>query len=76
MTARAADRLDLTTAVGVSTLMLWLCVGMIAFALLVAFSQPTEAGEGGAQAPTVYDAAYDGTWRTSDGTTVIEGALP
>lgn len=75
MTARAADRLDLTTAVGVSTLMLWLCVGMIAFALLVVFAQPTEAGGDSVQAPTVYDEGYDGTWRTSDGTIVIEGAL-
>jgi hypothetical protein len=76
VTARAAGRLDLTTAAGVSTLMLWLCVGMIAFALLVAFTQPSEAGGGGAQVPTVYDEGYDGTWRTSDGATVIEGALP
>lgn len=76
MTARAAGRLDLTTAVGVSTLMLWLCVGVIAFALLVAFTQPSDPGEGAARVPTVYDESYDGTWRTSDGTTVIEGALP
>lgn len=66
-------KLDAVTVLMFIALLAWAFFAFVMSAIVLA---PTPTAEPAPETPIVYDKEWTGMYKTSDGTIVIEGALP